>query len=142
MPTSGAGNREIGGRWNSPGSFPVIYTALSEITARAELLRLAARAAIDIRGFLPRRLYTLRVELAGVLDIQAPEALAALGLTFADVAADDPSACQAVGDAAHKLTLEAILAPSASSRGPILAIFELNLRPDSAIQVERYATWN
>jgi len=119
----------------------VVYTALSEETARAELIRLAARHNLDLSSFLPRRLYILQVDLEAVLDLTSEEALQAVGLRISDVQSDDPSACQLVGDAAHKLSLEGILAPSAASTGPILAIFELNLRPDSVVEAQSFASW-
>ncbi len=140
-PVSGAGARSFGGRWNPPDSFPVIYTALSEATARAEFERLAARQGRLVSDFLPRNLYTLDVELSAVLDLTGLGGLRRVGLSMRAVRGDDASACQAVGDAAHKLGFEGIIAPSATSSGPVLAIFELNLRAESIVKPGEYAVW-
>ena len=141
VPTSGAGARQFGGRWNSPDSFPVIYTAISEETARAEFIRLAARSNRNIAEFLPRHLYTLEVNLTSLLDLRPGNALRTVNLAVDDMFADDLRSCQLVGDAAHKLGREGILAPSATSTGPVLAIFELNLHAKSVVRPQGYIEW-
>jgi hypothetical protein len=56
-PLSGEGARLHGGRFNPPGSFPVLYICQSRPCAVAELKRLGERQAIGAEGLLPRRLY-------------------------------------------------------------------------------------
>jgi RES domain-containing protein len=139
--TSGAGAREAGARRNPPDSFPVIYTALSERTLIAEFYRFAGRSSLPPANLLPRRLCVLQVDLRVVLDLRSTDALAAVGLTAADLESDDWSACQQVGDAAHKLEFEGLLAPSATGTGDVLAIFELHLRPQSVVREVDHKLW-
>ena len=49
QPLSGEGARAMGGRWNPPQSFPVLYTSPSLDVVVAEIRRKAQRA-----GFAPR----------------------------------------------------------------------------------------
>jgi RES domain-containing protein len=119
----------------------VIYTALSEKTARAEFERLAVRQGRALHDFLPRHLYTLDVELSSVLDLTQSSGLNRVGLSMRVVRNDDAGACQGVGDAAHKLGLEAIMAPSATSSGAVLAIFEFNVSPESNVSPVEYVVW-
>jgi uncharacterized protein (TIGR00369 family) len=53
-PLSGEGARLHGGRFNPPGSFPVLYICQSSPCAVAELKRLGERQAIGVEGLLPR----------------------------------------------------------------------------------------
>jgi len=139
--TSGAGARQAGGRWNPPDSFPVIYTALSERTIVAEFYRFAERSNFPPAILLPRRLCVLQVDLRAVLDLRSADDLAAVGLAVADLEGDDWDPCREIGDAAHKLELEGLLAPSATGVGDILAIFELHLRPQSAVTEVQDRLW-
>lgn len=138
---SGAGARIQGGRWNPPNSFPVLYLALERATAAAEFYRRAQREGRPAADLLPRRLYRYRVELDAVLDLTGPGGLGKAGLFPADISSDDLSSCQAVGDAAHYLGFEAILAPSATSAGRNLAVFFDRLRPGFTVGPLDFETW-
>lgn len=108
-----------GARWNPP-AVGAIYTALDRETAIAE-----GQHAIDVqprRIFRRRVLYELQVDVNDVVDLTAPGALQSVGLSLADVANDDPSACQAVGGAASWLGRGGLLVPSARSDGHNMAI--------------------
>lgn len=136
------GARIRGGRWNPPESFPTLYLALDERTAAAELRRLAQRQSRRVEDLLPRTVYIFRVRLRDVLDLDLtnPESIDALALADA-ISADDMSRTQAVGEAAHYLSLEAILAPSATSAGRVLAVFFDRLRADSTVQPANSIRW-
>ena len=138
---SGEGARVAGGRWNSRNSFPVIYAALTPEVAAAEFLRLAQRNARAPNDLLPRTLCSLRVELESVLDLRSSASLQAVGLSLELIQGNDPTACQAVGQATHKLGLEGILAPSATGAGEILGIFSLNLQASSSIELSETTAW-
>ena len=140
-PTSGAGARGFGGRWNPPDSFPVLYTGLTVATVEAELVRHVLRSNLELTDLLPRVIYTLEVRMSSVVDLRDEASLVAVGLAMDDVTSDDLSACQAVGEAVHKLGREGILAPSATGSGDVLAIFELNLRSHSSVQPAGYVDW-
>jgi RES domain-containing protein len=141
-PLSGAGAQSYGGRWNPPDSFATIYLATTAQTAIAEFERMAARSRRDPADFLPRRLYRCRVNLAAVLDLRGDDARAAVSLSDGDLRADDLAPCRAVGEAAHYLGREAIIAPSATGRGTVLAVFFDRLGPDSSLRVLDYETWS
>jgi RES domain-containing protein len=83
----------------------------------------------------PRRLATIRVRLSRVLDLTREETRAALGVSEADLTAEDLAVPHAIGETAHHLGYEAILAPSATGGGYVLAIFPDNLAADSIAEV-------
>lgn len=121
-PLDGAGARVNGGRWNPPGSFPVVYTALDRATVDAEFVRLTRRAGMPASSLLPRRLTTIRVRLARVLDLTDAGTRRRLGINLAVLRAEDWATTQAIGQAAHDLGYDGILAPGADG-GTVLAIF-------------------
>lgn len=125
----------FGGRWNPPDSFAVVYCGLDVSTVVDEFHRLARRQGIAARGFLPRELYRLSVDLHAVLDLRDDDARRAIGLSDRELRSDDLSACQAIGAAAHSVGIEGILAPSAANGGTALAVFLDALRPDSSIEL-------
>lgn len=139
--TSGEGARQSGGRWNPQDSFPVLYTGLTELTAVEEFYRLAERSGLPPNSFLPRDLCLLEVSLRSVVDLRNADNLKAVGLTMSEVTSDSMEQCQGIGEAAHKLGLEGLLAPSATRAGEILAIFELNLRNESRVRDQGRRRW-
>lgn len=138
---SGEGARQQGGRWNPPSSFPTIYTGLTPQSTAAEFHRLAKRNHIEPAALLPRTLCIIRVELHAVLDLRAAEALKAVALDSGIVLGDDVRPCRRVGEAAHKLGLEGLLAPSATGTGEVLVIYIVNLRADSNLEPSETETW-
>jgi len=137
----GAGARTLGGRWNPPGSFATLYLALSVEVAAAELRRLAARAGRTVDDFMPRHLLEYEVELAAVLDLTDPATVGAVGLDESQLRGDDATACQEVGEAAHHLGREGILAPSAAGGGNVLAVFVERLAPPSRVEIISTTAW-
>ncbi|MBA3234480.1 MAG: RES domain-containing protein, partial [Chloroflexi bacterium] len=83
----------------------------------------------------PRRLSTIRVRLSRVLDLTRPDVCAALGVSENDLTDDEVALPQAIGEAAHHLGYEAILAPSAAGDGNVLAIFLDNRAADSVLEI-------
>jgi RES domain-containing protein len=139
--TSGEGARQAGGRWNPPDSFPVLYTGLNESTAIEEFYRLAERSNLPVESFLPRTLCVIEADLEAVLDLRSGDSLSTVGLTFEQLSSYSTRECQRVGEAAHRLRLEGILAPSATGTGEVLAIFELNLRNNSRVGEQARRAW-
>ncbi len=138
----GAGARTVGGRWNPPNSFATLYLALSVEAAAAELHRLAARAGREVDDFMPRHLLAFDVELNAILDLTDTEAALAVGLDSAQFQADDATRCQEVGEAAHHLGREGILAPSATGTGTVLAVFVERVLPQSRIELVSTTDWD
>jgi RES domain-containing protein len=112
-----------------------VYTALDVATVDLEMVRAARRAGMTGAMMGPRRLATIRVRLSRVLDLTSEQVRAALGVSEADLTADDPVIPRAIGETAHHLGYEAILAPSAAGKGHVLAIFLDNRAADSMLEV-------
>jgi RES domain-containing protein len=140
-PLSGAGARSQGGRWNPPQSFATLYLAESKATVEAEFRRMAQRQGLDPSQFLPRRIYRLEIELHSVVDLTSPADLPA-ALADLDFSSSELTDTQAVGAAAQYLGREAILAPSATGEGRVLAVFIDRLLPDSRVEDVEFEVWD
>lgn len=140
-PLSGEGARITGGRWNPRGSFAVLYLGLSEETVVAEFQRFAKRQGLAPESFLPRAFYTYDVALDGVLDLRDPAARKTLSLADRDLSDDDLRACQAIGEAASTSGIEAIIAPGATGRGDVCAVFVGALGAKSHVEVVDSQIW-
>jgi len=137
----GQGARINGGRWNPPDSFAVVYTALEPDTIDAEFGRLTRRTGLPAGAFLPRRIASIDTSLAKVLDLTDTGTRRRLGVTLAQLTDDDWSGTQAIGQAAHFLGYEGVLAPGADG-GTTLAVFPGGLSGGSTLTVvaeEAYA---
>ena len=132
---SGEGARVKGGRWNPPNSFPVIYTALDEETVAKEIGRSARKLGLQPTDLLPRELTKVNATLSRVLDLADQDIQRSSGLTLTVITDDDIRICQAVGDAAHYLGFEAILAPSAAGGTRNLSIFVNRLQASSRLDI-------
>jgi RES domain-containing protein len=84
---------------------------------------MAAGQGAGVDSFLPRDLHLIEVGGLQVVDLRAPNALLAVGLTLRDLSDPDWAVCQRVGDAADTLGLGGVLAPSATGVGDVLAVF-------------------
>jgi RES domain-containing protein len=110
-------------------------------TVVAEFYRGAERHGQPPENLIPRRVYRYEISLAAALDLRESVALATVGLTEGDIQGDDLSACQAVGEAAHYLAMEGIVAPSAAGPGEIVAVFYSRLRMGSAMRDVDFVEW-
>lgn len=90
---------------------------------------------------MPRHLLEFEVKLDALLDLTDPEAVKAVGLEEGNLRADDAALCQDVGEAAHHLGREGVLAPSATGEGVVLAIFVERLLPASRFEVVSTTVW-
>jgi RES domain-containing protein len=132
-PLSGEGARTVGGRWNPPGSFPTLYLASTEATAVAEVERGFAVQGRSLRDAIGLVIYEYEVDIHSVLDLTSTESMTAVGLATESISSPDRSACQAVGDAAHFVGLEAIRAPSAAGNDETVALFLDKQQPGSVV---------
>lgn len=140
-PLSTAGSRAHGGRWNPPDVFGALYLALDEETAVAELERAAAAQALPVAAMLPRTIHRVRIVAPNILDLRASEALAAVNLDAQILQARSQEPCRAVGQAAHYLERQGVLAPSATGRGTVLALFPDRMPTDSVLEPVAQWSW-
>lgn len=122
-PLSGEGARIAGGRFNPPGSFPVLYLCQSRPCVVAELRRFGERQSIGVEGLLPRMLYRYEVSLGRVLDLTNDDVRAEIGLGFDLLTGPDWTACQELGSVLHALGAQGVNSPSATGVGEVLAVF-------------------
>jgi RES domain-containing protein len=90
---------------------------------------------------MPRHLLEYEVELEAILDLTDDTALDALELTRGEMSSADAEPCQRVGETAHHLGWEGILAPSATGAGNIVAVFVERLLPRSRVEVRSTRVW-
>ena len=76
-----------------------------------------------------------------MLDLRDVEVRASLDLSDTELKANDAAKCRLIGEAAHYLGLEGILAPSAAGEGTIIAVFFDRLRADSEIRPIDHESW-
>ncbi len=122
-PSSGEGARKVGGRFNPPDSFPVLYMCTTRPCAVAELQHMGQRQPITLAGLLPRQLYRYEIKLTQVLDLTDLNALDALGLDPGTLVRPDWTATQQIGTIAHRNEFHAIRSRSATGVDDVLAVF-------------------
>jgi RES domain-containing protein len=140
-PLSGEGARFTGGRWNPPGSFPVLYLGASRDVAVAEFRRLAVKQRVAPESFLPRTFYTYDIKVTALLDLRDEASRAAVDLKERDLVREDLRGCQSVGEAAHASGREGIVVPGAAGSGDVLAIFIAQVRPTSLVNDVEAELW-
>jgi len=86
-------------RWQRGAVVRGIYLACCEDTAWAEWLRATAEDGVPPAARLPRDMWSLDVDLAGVVDLATPDALSRAGLPRLRPTQRQWAACQAVGEA-------------------------------------------
>lgn len=133
---SGRGALLFGGRWNPPDVVSTVYLAFPEETCVAEFLKVAETQARGASSFAPRSIHTFQLTNIELLDLTAPGSLEAVGLSLADIESSDRRACQAVGETAHYLIYQGVLAPSSTGIGNVIAVFEPRVRPGQLALVE------
>jgi hypothetical protein len=124
---------DSGGRWSPPRRFPVMYLGRPRDSVVIEAYRHLVDPFIEdgMTGEMaaPRRILTVAVKVAEVLDLRSDEAQTQVGLRRTDLMSpigEYPS-CQRVGHIAHQLGLHGVLAPAATGLGETLALFERHL---------------
>jgi RES domain-containing protein len=141
-PRAGTGARLTGGRWNPRDSFATLYLALELPTVVAEFYRLAERQTLTPTEFLPRAVYRFEVRLERLLDLRGADARSALELTDERLRASDAAYCQKIGAAAHTLGREGVIAPSATGKNTVLAVFLDSLQPQSLLEPTLMEIWD
>ena len=114
----------------------MLYTGLDVATVDREFARSLRRAGLPRGQARARRLAGIKIQLSRVLDLTDVDVLTSLGLSPTDLLGDDFVMPQRLGSAAHHLGFEAILAPSATGEGCVLALFLDTRAADSVVDVE------
>lgn len=131
QPLSTVGCRRTNLRWTlePPDVVATVYVATTETGCLAELHRLVDDQARGVASFPQHASH--RIVLADIvaIDLSIDEALDTVGLTPDDIADDDWTACQAVGNAVHYVGIQALRARSATGDGHIVALYDPYLRP-------------
>jgi RES domain-containing protein len=133
---SGEGNFLHGGRWNAPGSFPVIYSSTRPGTAVEEAFQLAANFELSKDDLRPRITCGIEYDLSSVIDLTASGVPRWIKLSkwlnddFRET--NDNGAetlCQALGRAARNAGIVGMFCPSVYIPGGInLVVFRDRLR--------------
>jgi RES domain-containing protein len=105
----------------------VLYLALSPATAAAELHRGAEAMGLPTSAVLPRELYRYDVDLTTVLDLRDETTRQALEVTIDELLAADRSRSTQLGAAAAARGIQALICPSATGVGYVVAVFVENL---------------
>lgn len=123
-----------GGRWAARRAYEVLYLGRPKDSVIIEAYRHLVDDELDspqtlAAAVIERRILSCEVAVKNILDLRPTVTRLALGLTdtqlFSEVGDYDP--CQAIGAAAHQLSLGGVIAPSASRLGETLALFTTNL---------------
>lgn len=139
-PKSGEGARRLGGRFNPPQSYPVLYLCTTRVCAAAELARLAHRQGLSVEHFLPREVWRVQVNLNKVLDLTDKSVLGTLAIVAEDLIRDDYQLTNEIGEAAYELGFQAVIARSATGVDSVAAIFTENLG-ESILRPELVDRW-
>jgi RES domain-containing protein len=126
-PRSGEGARQRGGRYNPPGSFPVLYLCTTRDCAVAEFRREGERQVVGVAGLLPRLLFRYEIVLDDVIDLTDSAVLVDLGVTTDELVQRDWKSTQDLGTLAHHLGCQALVAPSATGIDTVLVVFLENV---------------
>ena len=133
---SGDGSLKFGGRWNAPGSFPVIYASTQPGTAVEEAFQLAADYMLAPNDLKPRLTCGIEWDLSRVVDLTRSNLPAWLKLEdwmkehFPRINDSGfETLCQAFGRAARNCGVNALLCPSVRVHDGInLVVFRDRLR--------------
>lgn len=139
-PRSGEGARRLGGRFNPPRSFPVLYLCLTMPCVVAELTRQAERQSLNLADLLPRELWKVQADLDNVLDLSNPTVLDELGLIMGDLVREDHRFTREIGEAAHDYGFQAIRSNSATGVDQVIAVFPERLA-GAVLDVDLVGEW-
>ena len=152
-PLSAAPSQQFGGRWNAPGTFPVLYTFMSRTLARTWVDGHLARGGVTLNEAQPEALPDLLVlvcNLNGIADLASDSGLQSVGLPpqypkgFETEAAYPTT--QHVGMQLYQVNVPGVLARSATAMrwdGPVMNGSEIAIFVDytaSPVLVERISS--
>lgn len=130
----------LGGRFNPPDSFAVLYVCSTAGCAAAEFMRSGRAQPIGPSGLLPRSLYRYEIQLSGVLDLTDPATLDHLEVSRSAMIDDDLTLTRQIGEIAHQSSYQAIRNASATGVDDVIAVLIENLRSGVLLPTLE-ATW-
>lgn len=151
-PLDGSHARERGGRWNTPGSFPVVYVCRTVAVARANVYRLLAGQPYgpeDLRPNAGPSLVSTMVPEEEYLDVVTDRGCASAGLptTYPRDEGGNPithERCRPIGESAWRQGLPGVAcrsaAPTAPPDGEELAHF-VRHRPLVPERTRKFGDW-
>jgi RES domain-containing protein len=122
---TGEGSQKVGGRWNGPKTFAIVYLAQTIEGAIAESLGLPRVFGFDPAARLPLTLVAVEAQMDRVLDFTDAQVRRALAVTMTTLnrcdwrsenAAGREAVTQSLGRAAFELGFQGIIVPSAVKR--------------------------
>ena len=140
---SGEGSLKFGGRWNAPGSFPVIYSSTRPGTAVEEAFQLAADYELAPDDLKPRVTCGIEWNLRRVIDLVRGglppwlELVDWMQENFSRINdSGSETLCQALGRAARNSGVSALLCPSVRvPEGINLVVFRDRLRTSETMRL-------
>jgi RES domain-containing protein len=139
-PRSGEGARRLGGRFNPPESFPVLYLCTTTACVHAEFFYGAERQGLTVEALLPRELWAIHLELDEVLDLNDPGTLRVLDIEAEELVRPSHELTQQLGEAAHEMRFQAIRSRSATGFDDVVAVLIENLG-QARMDTELIARW-
>jgi RES domain-containing protein len=131
-----ASSRDDPGRF-STADVGAVYLAHDPDTAIAELRRTTEREGKSLVDAHPCAIIAIALDVDSIVDLSAPGALTAWGLTAEDLKSDDMHCCRTAAERIAATGAQGVRWPSAAARGHSLAIFVDRVQPSSRLQVVR-----
>lgn len=119
----------------------MLYLGLTREAVVAEFQRFIDRQSFGAQDLMPRGLYRFDVQLSGALDLRDPLTRERLELSDDQLTGEDRSRCQAIGEAAFATARTAVIAPSATGRDDILAVYLQHVHGESRLAVRDHVVW-
>jgi len=142
---SAQGSINAGGRFNLKGAFDILYLSCDLHACLEETTKSLQRPGFEVAMLLPCTIVGIEVKLSLVLDLTKGVTRRKLGITKKSLIADDwekrqnvdnqEAYTQQIGRLAREAGFEAILIPSAVTRGKNLDIFPDRLLLGSSLKV-------
>ncbi len=142
---SARGSLHAGGRFNFINVFEVLYLSCDLHTCIEETTKSAHLPEMEVANVLPQTLIGIEVMLSRVLNLTHATVRRRLRITKKSLIADDweklqnvdkqEAFTQQIGRLAREAGFEAILVPSAVTRGKNLDIFPDRLLPSSSLKI-------
>lgn len=138
-------NASRGGRFNPPMSFPMLYTSMTVIGAKAEFIKSARAVNADPELLLPRMLHQIEVNPQNVVDLTDKRNRDFFGCSFKELIGKDWTQTQKIGTQLHNVC-DAILSYSAAdSKHKNLNLYIINpisISVSESTMIQKMSDWD